>query len=72
MNANLIKVQNEVAKIKDKQTTLSTTFDSAKKTDYERELAQSLQKPAQMLDELKSHFQKVMETQSEEMKKLVQ
>lgn len=66
------KIENEVNKIRDKQSSLATTIDISKKIDQEREIALSLQKPAQMLDELKSHFQRVMDSQSDEMRDLIQ
>lgn len=72
LSANLNKIENEVNKIRDKQSSLATTIDISKKIDQEREIALSLQKPAQMLDELKSHFQRVMDSQSDEMRDLIQ
>jgi len=60
-----------VHRIREKQTTLASTIDTAKRAEHERELALSMQRPAQMLDELKTQFQRMMDNQSDEMKLLV-
>ena len=54
LNQNLSKIEDEVNKIREKQSTLAQTIDSAKRAEHEREIALSMQRPAQMLDELKS------------------
>ena len=47
-----------------------STMDS-RKEDQQRQLAESLAKPAQMFDELKSQWESMMASQTENMKSLV-
>ena len=69
MQGNLKLIEKEIADLKQKQTMLSTA--DTRKDNQQRELAESLQKPADMLDELKGQWEKMMMNQTDTMKDLV-
>ena len=69
LSENLAKVNADITDIKTKQTTLSSM--DTRKEDEQRLLAESLQKPARMFEELKDQWENMMANQTESMKDLV-
>ena len=69
MSENLKKINSEISDIRSKQSMLSTM--ESRKTEEQRQLAESVQKPAEMLDQMKQQWETIMESQTATMRDLV-
>ena len=59
LSENLKKINSEISDIRSKQSMLSTM--ESRKTDEQRQLAESIERPAQMLDQMKQQWETIME-----------
>ena len=69
LSENLKKINSEISDIRSKQSMLSTM--ESRKTEEQRQLAESMQKPAEMLDQMKQQWETIMESQTATMRDLV-
>ena len=69
LSDNLKKINGEINEIKSKQSMLSTM--ESKNTQEQRQLVESMNKPAEMLDQMKSQWETIMSEQTETMRELV-
>ena len=61
LSSNLNKINTEISDIKTKQSMMSTM--ETRKAEEQRQLAESIQKPAEMLDEMKQRWEGIMTEQ---------
>ena len=59
LSENLKKINSEISDIRSKQSMLSTM--ESRKTEEQRQLAESIERPAQMLDQMKQQWETIME-----------
>ena len=69
LSENLKKINTEITDIKSKQSTLSTM--ESKKSEEQKQLVESMQRPAEMLDQMKSQWESIMSEQTNTMRELV-
>jgi len=69
LSENLKKINTEISDIRSKQSLMSTM--DSRKTEEQKMLAESIQKPAQMLEEMKSKWETIMRDQQNTMRELV-
>ena len=61
LSENLKKINSEISDIRSKQSMLSTM--ESRKTEEQRQLAESIERPAQMLDQMKQQWETIMSDQ---------
>ena len=59
LSENLKKINSEISDIRSKQSMLSTM--ESRKTEEQRQLAESIERPAQMLDQMKEQWETIMD-----------
>ena len=69
MSANLEKVNHEISEIRSKQTMMSTM--ETRKTEEQKMLADSMNKPAEMLEQMKTQWETILSDQQSTMRDLV-
>ena len=66
---NLKKINTEISEIKTKQSMMSTM--ETRKVEEQRQLSESIQKPAEMLEEMKEKWEGIMSEQQTTMRDLI-
>lgn len=69
LSENLNKINAEISDIRHKQSMMSTM--ESRKIEEQRQFADSLNRPAEMLEEMKQKWETIMSEQTETMKDLV-
>ena len=69
LSDNLKKVNDEINEIRSKQSMLSTM--ESRKAEEQKAFTESMQKPAEMLEKMKSQWETIMSEQNETMRELV-